>query len=246
MNPHTQRSNVRQTDRQTDRKHDACDDSVVDFSLAVSKLLQILLLLSFLTFSLLFRTLDPSGRTGTGKASGSPCWSSWWCSPSSVCLLCCCQKASAAPNLVWKRRSVLPLCISLSVFNLSCYLVQLLLLIRCSGGQRKDAHAPQLPDSGPITDFYAFPVCLNLVSDCRDTVQATKSETPALFRNENKSERMMWTSFVFFLLLPVDDGGKRSGSPLTLDDLFNRNFQVHDPGAKWINGIHTHTKKQIS
>lgn len=55
---------------------------------------------------------------------------------------------------------------------------------------------------------------------------------------------MMWTSFVFFLLLPVDDGGKRSGSPLTLDDLFNRNFQVHDPGAKWINGIHTHTHKK--
>lgn len=49
--------------------------------------------------------------------------------------------------------------------------------------------------------------------------------------------------FFFLLLLPVDDGGKRSGSPLTLDDLFNRNFQVHDPGAKWINGKHTHTKK---
>ncbi|TWW80311.1 Inactive dipeptidyl peptidase 10 [Takifugu flavidus] len=32
-----------------------------------------------------------------------------------------------------------------------------------------------------------------------------------------------------------DNAGKPSGSPLTLDDLFDRNFQVHDPGAKWIN-----------
>lgn len=38
--------------------------------------------------------------------------------------------------------------------------------------------------------------------------------------------------FVF----PVDNAGKASGSPLTLDDLFDKNFQVHDPGAKWING----------
>lgn len=40
----------------------------------------------------------------------------------------------------------------------------------------------------------------------------------------------------FVLFSPVGDGEKRSGSPLTLDDLFDRNFQVHDPGAKWING----------
>uniref|UniRef100_H3DKF2 Dipeptidyl-peptidase 10 (Non-functional) n=1 Tax=Tetraodon nigroviridis TaxID=99883 RepID=H3DKF2_TETNG len=37
------------------------------------------------------------------------------------------------------------------------------------------------------------------------------------------------------VLLSKDDGGKRSGLALTLDDLFDRNFQVHDPGAKWIN-----------
>lgn len=41
-----------------------------------------------------------------------------------------------------------------------------------------------------------------------------------------------WFCFVY----PVDNDGKRSGSPLTLNDLFDRNFQVHDPGAKWING----------
>lgn len=35
---------------------------------------------------------------------------------------------------------------------------------------------------------------------------------------------------------PVDDGGKHSGSQLTLDDLFHRNFQIHDPNAKWISG----------
>ncbi|XP_029693089.1 inactive dipeptidyl peptidase 10-like isoform X3 [Takifugu rubripes] len=37
------------------------------------------------------------------------------------------------------------------------------------------------------------------------------------------------------VLLSKDNAGKPSGSPLTLDDLFDRNFQVHDPGAKWIN-----------
>uniref|UniRef100_A0A3Q2Q0P8 Dipeptidylpeptidase IV N-terminal domain-containing protein n=1 Tax=Fundulus heteroclitus TaxID=8078 RepID=A0A3Q2Q0P8_FUNHE len=30
--------------------------------------------------------------------------------------------------------------------------------------------------------------------------------------------------------------GNTSGSPLTLDDLFQRNFQIHDPEAKWISG----------
>lgn len=36
--------------------------------------------------------------------------------------------------------------------------------------------------------------------------------------------------------LPVDDRGKPSGSQLTLDDLFQRNFQIHDSDAKWISG----------
>ncbi|XP_029385720.1 inactive dipeptidyl peptidase 10-like [Echeneis naucrates] len=38
------------------------------------------------------------------------------------------------------------------------------------------------------------------------------------------------------VLLSKDDGGKPFGSQLTLDDLFQRNFHIHDPGAKWING----------
>ncbi|XP_056145090.1 inactive dipeptidyl peptidase 10-like [Lampris incognitus] len=37
------------------------------------------------------------------------------------------------------------------------------------------------------------------------------------------------------VLLSKDDGAKPSGSQLTLDDIFQRNFQVHDPDAKWIN-----------
>ncbi|XP_069554833.1 inactive dipeptidyl peptidase 10-like [Brachyistius frenatus] len=37
------------------------------------------------------------------------------------------------------------------------------------------------------------------------------------------------------VLLSKDDGGKTFGSQLTLDDLFQRNFQIHDPEAKWIN-----------
>ncbi|KAM3607698.1 uncharacterized protein V6R79_012214 [Siganus canaliculatus] len=37
------------------------------------------------------------------------------------------------------------------------------------------------------------------------------------------------------VLLSKDDSGKHSGSELTLDDLFHRNFQIHDPDAKWIN-----------
>ncbi|KAM7380904.1 hypothetical protein PAMP_004174 [Pampus punctatissimus] len=36
------------------------------------------------------------------------------------------------------------------------------------------------------------------------------------------------------VLLSKDDGGKHSGSQLTLDDLFQKNFQIHDPDAKWI------------
>ncbi|XP_037645724.1 inactive dipeptidyl peptidase 10-like [Sebastes umbrosus] len=36
------------------------------------------------------------------------------------------------------------------------------------------------------------------------------------------------------VLLSKDDGGKPFGSQLTLDDLFHRNFQIHDPDAKWI------------
>uniref|UniRef100_A0A3Q3LII1 Inactive dipeptidyl peptidase 10-like n=1 Tax=Mastacembelus armatus TaxID=205130 RepID=A0A3Q3LII1_9TELE len=38
------------------------------------------------------------------------------------------------------------------------------------------------------------------------------------------------------VFLPVDDSSKSFGSELTLDDLFQRNFQVHDPDAKWISG----------
>uniref|UniRef100_A0A674A2P9 Inactive dipeptidyl peptidase 10-like n=1 Tax=Salmo trutta TaxID=8032 RepID=A0A674A2P9_SALTR len=34
----------------------------------------------------------------------------------------------------------------------------------------------------------------------------------------------------------ADDGSKSLGTQLTLDDLFQREFQVHDPDAKWING----------
>ncbi|XP_024116224.1 inactive dipeptidyl peptidase 10 isoform X2 [Oryzias melastigma] len=36
------------------------------------------------------------------------------------------------------------------------------------------------------------------------------------------------------VLLSKDTGSKTSGSPLTLDDLFQRSFQIHDPDAKWI------------
>ncbi|XP_040004697.1 inactive dipeptidyl peptidase 10-like [Xiphias gladius] len=38
------------------------------------------------------------------------------------------------------------------------------------------------------------------------------------------------------VLLSKDDGGKPFGSQLTLDDLFQRSFQIHDPDAKWISG----------
>lgn len=37
------------------------------------------------------------------------------------------------------------------------------------------------------------------------------------------------------VILSKDDGSKFRGSQLTLDDLFRREFQVHDPDAKWIN-----------
>lgn len=38
------------------------------------------------------------------------------------------------------------------------------------------------------------------------------------------------------LFSPVDDLDKNTGSQLTLDDLFQRNFQIHEPDAKWISG----------
>uniref|UniRef100_A0A3Q2UP59 Dipeptidylpeptidase IV N-terminal domain-containing protein n=1 Tax=Fundulus heteroclitus TaxID=8078 RepID=A0A3Q2UP59_FUNHE len=38
------------------------------------------------------------------------------------------------------------------------------------------------------------------------------------------------------VLLSKGGPGNTSGSPLTLDDLFQRNFQIHDPEAKWISG----------
>ncbi|KAM9364846.1 inactive dipeptidyl peptidase 10-like [Pholidichthys leucotaenia] len=37
------------------------------------------------------------------------------------------------------------------------------------------------------------------------------------------------------ILLSKDGGGKRFGSPLTVDDLFEKSFQIHSPDAKWIN-----------
>ncbi|XP_053732954.1 inactive dipeptidyl peptidase 10-like [Synchiropus splendidus] len=37
------------------------------------------------------------------------------------------------------------------------------------------------------------------------------------------------------VLLSKDDSGKLSGTILTLDDIFDREFQIHDPDAKWIN-----------
>ncbi|XP_070986901.1 inactive dipeptidyl peptidase 10-like [Oncorhynchus clarkii lewisi] len=37
------------------------------------------------------------------------------------------------------------------------------------------------------------------------------------------------------VLLSKNDGAKSLGTQLTLDDLFQREFQVHDPDAKWIN-----------
>ncbi|KAM4730885.1 inactive dipeptidyl peptidase 10-like isoform 2-T2 [Anableps anableps] len=36
------------------------------------------------------------------------------------------------------------------------------------------------------------------------------------------------------VLLSKDGSGNPCGSPLTLDDLFQRNFQIHDPDANWI------------
>uniref|UniRef100_A0A673Z7V2 Dipeptidyl peptidase like 10 n=1 Tax=Salmo trutta TaxID=8032 RepID=A0A673Z7V2_SALTR len=39
------------------------------------------------------------------------------------------------------------------------------------------------------------------------------------------------------VLLSKNDGAKSLGTQLTLDDLFQREFQVHDPDAKWINGM---------
>ena len=38
-----------------------------------------------------------------------------------------------------------------------------------------------------------------------------------------------------FFYLSVDDSGKPTGSQLTVDDLFQKDFQIHDPDAKWIN-----------
>ncbi|XP_060945041.1 inactive dipeptidyl peptidase 10-like [Limanda limanda] len=38
------------------------------------------------------------------------------------------------------------------------------------------------------------------------------------------------------VLLSRNEGVKPSGSQLTVDDLFHRNFQIHDPDAKWISG----------
>lgn len=119
------------------------------------------------------------------------------------------------------------------------------LLLCCSRGQRKllmpisclvwsNHRAPPFPvrDCG---DFF-FTISAQFA-----TVQATKTADSAVFRETKTSVWRGHSSLCF--VFPVDDDGKRSGSPLTLDDLFDRNFQVHDPGAKWINGkqknIHT-------
>lgn len=45
---------------------------------------------------------------------------------------------------------------------------------------------------------------------------------------------MVYWMCVFFYL-SVDDSGKPTGSQLTVDDLFQKDFQIHDPDAKWIN-----------
>lgn len=44
----------------------------------------------------------------------------------------------------------------------------------------------------------------------------------------------------------VDDGGKPFGSQLTLDDLFQRSFQIHDPDAKWISGKYSQRLEFLS
>lgn len=46
---------------------------------------------------------------------------------------------------------------------------------------------------------------------------------------------------LFFLTFFLDDGGKLFGTPLTLDDLFEKKFQIHDPDAKWISGEYVKT-----
>lgn len=103
----------------------------------------------------------------------------------------------------------------------------------------------QLPD-GVQSQTTASPAPIyHVVCDCGDfpTASARFSTAPP---NKNSdfwncaSKRkeclhplnILLVVFVF----PLDNAGKPSGSPLTLDDLFDRNFQVHDPGAKWING----------
>ncbi|KAK7939025.1 hypothetical protein WMY93_002351 [Mugilogobius chulae] len=45
-----------------------------------------------------------------------------------------------------------------------------------------------------------------------------------------KSDSNVYTNYLF----PLDEGGKPYIIPLTVDDLFDPNFQIHDPQAKWI------------
>lgn len=48
------------------------------------------------TLLLVCRTSDQSDQTGTGKASESPCWLSWWCCHSLGCPSSCCQKVKTS------------------------------------------------------------------------------------------------------------------------------------------------------
>lgn len=48
-----------------------------------------------------------------------------------------------------------------------------------------------------------------------------------------------WLLRCMLCLFLTDGGDRHSGSKLTLDDLFHRDFQIHDPDAKWISGEYT-------
>lgn len=88
---------------------------------------------------------------------------------------------------------------------------------------------------------------LQLFVDCGDfptdsgAAQPTKTATSATVQQRKHEHLHHLDMLLFVFVFPVDNGGQAFGSPLTLDDLFDRNFQVHDPGAKWINGKEKYT-----